>query len=179
MLCQRKNKFQATFAKETLAFTDKVPPSCSYIIPPGGYPDDRVFQHQGPYLFGRENADLMEFNPAPAPQFQLNTPAAYDFVPRESMAMGQTVQTGNRKKSAKSVAEQSRNRWTDGEVKLLIAIYGEEYQNRDKGRSLGPMWDRIANRLVAESKEINDFNCDKSAKNCRDKINNLNKSIRM
>ena len=34
------------------------------------------------------------------------------------------------------------------------------------------MWERIAERLVAECKEMN-LTCDKSAKQCRDKINNL------
>ena len=58
---------------------------------------------------------------------------------------------------------------------LLNAIYGEEYPKRDRGKSLETMWERIAARLVAGSKEINDFISDKSAKNCRDKINNLNK----
>ena len=58
---------------------------------------------------------------------------------------------------------------------LLNAIYGKEYPKRDRGKSLEKMWERIAARLVAGSKEINDFISDKSAKNCRDKINNLNK----
>ena len=40
------------------------------------------------------------------------------------------------------------------------------------------MWDRMAERLVADSKEIDDFVCDKSAKNCRDKINNLSKKYK-
>ena len=78
-----------------------------------------------------------------------------------------------------SSTEQSRICWTDGEVKLLIAIYGEEYLKRDRGRSLETMWDRIAARLVAESKEVNDFICDKSPKNCRDEINNLNTKYKM
>jgi len=62
-------------------------------------------------------------------------------------------------------------------VKLLIVIYGEEWQNRDSRRSLEPMWERIAERLVAECKEM-DIACDKSAKKCRDKINNLNKKYK-
>lgn len=39
------------------------------------------------------------------------------------------------------------------------------------------MWERIAERLVAECKEM-DITCDKSAKKCRDKINNLNKKYK-
>lgn len=36
----------------------------------------------------------------------------------------------------------------------------------------------MAERLVADSKEIDDFVCDKSAKNWRDKINNLSKKYK-
>ena len=36
----------------------------------------------------------------------------------------------------------------------------------------------MAERLVADSKEIDDFVCDKSAKNCCDKINNLSKKYK-
>ena len=39
------------------------------------------------------------------------------------------------------------------------------------------MWERIAERLVAECKEM-DITCDKSAKKCCDKINNLNKKYK-
>lgn len=39
------------------------------------------------------------------------------------------------------------------------------------------MWGRIAERLVADCKEM-DITCNKSAKQCRDKINNLNKKYK-
>jgi len=60
-------------------------------------------------------------------------------------------------------------------VTLLIALYSEEYPKRDRKKIMG---DGIAARLATKSKEINDSICDKSAKNCRDKINNLNKKYK-
>ena len=39
------------------------------------------------------------------------------------------------------------------------------------------MWERIAERLVAECKEM-DITCDKSEKKCRDTINNLSNDSR-
>lgn len=76
--------------------------------------------------------------------------------------MDPAYSTESAKKSTST--ELSCIRWSDGEVTLLIAIYGEEYPKRDRGKSLETMWERIAARLVAKSKEINDFICDKSAK---------------
>ena len=102
-------------------------------------------------------------------------PHQHEFLPRESLSTGQKSDSSKLAKS--SGTEQSRNRWTEEEVKLLIAIYGEEWQNRDSRRSLEPMWGRIAERLVADCKEM-DITCDKSAKQCRDKINNLNKKYK-
>ncbi|CAH3179164.1 unnamed protein product [Porites lobata] len=101
----------------------------------------------------------------------------YDLVPRESTAtlQGHTIQTSDPKPKS---AEQSRNRWVEGEVKLLISIYGEEYKNRDKGRNLDSMWEKIEARLAEESKEVLNIHCQKSAKNCRDKINNLSKKYK-
>ena len=136
---------------------------------------------QGPYLFGRENTNFPEANFGYVQQYPINAvatpmvfehPHQYDFLPRESLSTAQTADSSRLAKS--SGAEQSRNCWTEGEVKLLIAIYGEEWQNRDSRRSLEPMWERIAERLVSECKEI-DITCETSAKNCRDKMNNLNK----
>ena len=40
------------------------------------------------------------------------------------------------------------------------------------------MWDRIAERVNSESVEINAFSGEKTAKNCRDKMNNLNKKYK-
>ena len=60
-------------------------------------------------------------------------------------------------------------------MKLLITIYGEEWQNRD--RSLERMCKCMAERLVAECTEMN-ITCDKSAKKCCDKISNLNKKYK-
>ena len=101
----------------------------------------------------------------------------YDLVPRESTAtlQGHTIQTSDPKPKS---AEQSRNRWVEGEVKLPISIYGEEYKNRDKGRNLDSMWEKIEARLAEESKEVLNIHCQKSAKNCRDEITNLSKKIR-
>ena len=101
----------------------------------------------------------------------------YDLVPRESTAtlQGHTIQTSDPKLKS---AGQSHNRWVEGEVKLLISIYGEEYKNRDKGRNLDSMWEKIEARLAEESKEVLNIHCEKSAKSCRDKINNLSKKYK-
>ena len=122
----------------------RVPPSRSFIIPPGGYPDEMDQRPlQGPYLFGREISNFPEANFGYVQQYPMNavaTPMAfehpyqYDFLPRESLSTGQKADSS---KSAKaSGAEQSRNRWTKGEVKLLIAIYDKEWQNRDSRGAL-------------------------------------------
>ena len=163
----------------------RVPPSRSFVIPPGGYPDEMDQRPlQGAYLFGGENSHFSEANFGYVQQYPMNAvatlmifehPHQYDFLPRESLSTGQKADSSKLAKS--SGAEQSRNRWTEAEVKLLIAIYGEEWQNRDSRRSLEPMWDRIAERLVAECKEMN-ITCDKSVKKCCDKINNLNKKYK-
>ena len=63
-------------------------------------------------------------------------------------------------------------------MKLLISIYGEEYKNRHKGRNLDSMWEKIEARLAEESKEVLNIHCEKSAKSCRDKINNLSKKYK-
>ena len=60
-------------------------------------------------------------------------------------------------------------------MKLLISIYGEEYKNTDKGRNLDSMREKIEARLAEESKEVLNTHCQKSAKNCRNEINNLSK----
>ena len=101
----------------------------------------------------------------------------YDLVPRESTAtlQGHTIQISDPKPKN---AEQSHNRWVEGEVKLLISTYGEEYKNRDKGRNLDFMWEKIEARLAEESKEVLNIHCEKSAKSCRDKINNLSKKYK-
>ena len=95
-------------------------------------------------------------------------------MPRESTAtlQGHTIQTSDPKPKS---AGQSHNRWVEGEVKLLISIYGEEYKNRDKGRNLDSMREKIEARLAEESKEVLNTHCQKSAKNCRNEINNLSK----
>ena len=76
----------------------------------------------------------------------------YDLVPRESTAtlQGHMIQTSDPKPKS---AGQSHNRWVEGEVKLLISIYGEEYKNRHKGRNLDSMWEKIEARLAEESKD--------------------------
>ena len=40
------------------------------------------------------------------------------------------------------------------------------------------MWEKIEARLAEESKEVLNIHCQKSAKNCRDKINNLSKKYK-
>ena len=74
-------------------------------------------------------------------------------VPRESTAtvQGHTIQASDPKPKS---AEQSRNRWVEGEVKLLISVYGEEYKNRDKEKNLDSICEKIEARLVEESKEV-------------------------
>ena len=54
----------------------------------------------------------------------------------------------------------------------------KEYKNRDKGRNLDSMWEKIEARLAEESKEVLNIHCKKSAKSCRDKINNLSKKYK-
>ena len=112
----------------------RVPPSRSFIIPSGGYPDEMDQRPlQGPYLFGRENTNFPEANFVYVKHYPMNAmatpmvfehPHQYDFLPRESLSTGQKEDSSKLAKS--SAAEQSRNRWTEGEVKLRIAIYGEE-----------------------------------------------------
>ena len=92
-----------------------------------------------------------------------------------AMLQGHTIQTSDPKPKS---AEQSRSRWVEGEVKLLISIYGEEHKNRDKGRNLDSTWEEIEARLAEESKEVLNIYCEKSAKSCRDKINNLKKKYK-
>jgi len=154
-------------------------PSQRFTIPPAGFVDARQPLQRGPYLFGRqENSVFQELNlGSVAPHFPLSFPGFQpEVLPRQDLAVEPARSGESSKKSSSS--EQPRLRWTEGEVKLLIAIYREEYPKRDKGKSLEAMWDRIAARLVADSKEINDFVCKKSAKNCRDKINNLSKKYK-
>ena len=129
--------------------------------------DQRPLQER--YLFGRENTNFPEENFGYVQQYPINVVATpmvfehqYDFLLRKSLSTTQTADPSRLAKS--SGVEQSCNRWTEGEVKLLIAIYGEEWQNRDSTRSLEPMWERIAERLVSECKDM-DITCDKSAKN--------------
>ena len=68
-------------------------------------------------------------------------------MPRESTAtvQGHTIQASDPKPKS---AKQSRNRWVEGEVKLLISVYGEEYKNRDKEKNLDSMCEKIEARLV-------------------------------
>ena len=47
--------------------------------------------------------------------------------------------------------------WSDGEVKILITVYSQEYEQRNRGKSLDSMWDRTAERVNSESAEINAF----------------------
>ena len=98
-------------------------------------------------------------------------------MPRERTAtlQGHTIQTSDPKPKS---AEQSHNRWVEGEVKRLISTYGEEYKNRDKERNLDSMWEKIEARLAEESKEVLNIHCEKSTKSCRDKINNLSKKYK-
>ena len=82
------------------------------------------------YIFGRENNGIEAVSAAA--QFPVNATLQmrhdnhlpYDLVPRESTAtlQGHTIQTSDPKPKS---AEQSCNRWVEGEVKLLISIYGE------------------------------------------------------
>ena len=94
-------------------------------------------------------------------QWHLNSPFDTTFWPRGSLSTGQKADSSKLARS--SGAEQSCNRWTEGEVKLLITIYGEEWQNRDSKRRLEPMWERTAEKLVAECRNM-DIACDKLAK---------------
>ena len=47
--------FKPSFLSFLSFFNFRAPPSRSFIIPPGGYRDDRPVSG-GPYIFGRENA---------------------------------------------------------------------------------------------------------------------------
>ena len=71
----------------------RVPPSRSFIIPPGGYPDEMDRRPlQGPYLFGRVNTNFPEANFGYVQQYPINAvatpmvfehPHQYDFLPRD------------------------------------------------------------------------------------------------
>ncbi|KAL9976002.1 hypothetical protein ACROYT_G013231 [Oculina patagonica] len=169
-------------------FLDESFPQRRFIIPPAGFTDEQPLQ-QGPFLFGRPDMAFPGFNfSGVEPQFPVNFPfnaqgeasvhSAFRRNTPVEQARVQAREQPHQPKKSSQKSESTRNRWTEGEVKLLISIYGEEYGKRDKGRSLELMWERIAARLVTESKELNDHVCDKTAKNCRDKMNNLNKKYK-
>ena len=73
------------------------------------------------------------------------------FTPTEDLSM-QTASS-----SQASTKQGNRTRWSDGEVKILITVYSQEYEQRNRGKSLDAMWDRTAERVNSESAEINAF----------------------
>ena len=73
------------------------------------------------------------------------------FTPTEDLSM-QTASS-----SQASTKQGNRTRWSDGEVKILITVYSQEYEQRNRGKSLDAMWDRTAERVNSESAEINSF----------------------
>ncbi|KAL9961601.1 hypothetical protein ACROYT_G030572 [Oculina patagonica] len=141
-------------------------PQRRFIIPPAGFTDEQPLQ-QGPFLFGRPDMAFPGFNfSGVEPQFPVNFPfnaqgevsvhSAFRRNTPVEQARVQAREQPHQPKKSSQKSESTRNRWTKGEVKLLISIYGEEYGKRDKGRSLELMWERIVARLVTESKELND-----------------------
>lgn len=60
----------------------------------------------------------------------------------------------------------------------MIIVYCQEYERKDRGRRQDVMWEKIAERVNSESTEMNSFTGKKDAKQCRDKITNLNKKYR-
>ena len=61
-----------------------------------------------------------------------------------------------------STKQGNRTRWSDGEVKILITVYSQEYEQRHRGKNLDVMWARIAERVNSES--ANAFSGEKTAK---------------
>ena len=87
-------------------------------------------------------------------------------------------QTELSRKTTTSTHQSRRTRWSGGEVKILIKVYRQEYERKDRGRSQDVMWEKIAERVNSESTEMNSFAGKKDAKQCRDKITNLNKKYK-
>ena len=135
-------------------------PSQCFTIPPAGFVDAQQPLQRGPYLFGRqENSVFQELKLCSvAPQFLLSFPGFQPEVLSRQDLDVEPACSGESSKNSRS-SEQPRLHWTEGEVKRLIAIYSKEYPKQDKGKSLEAMWDRIAGRLLADSKEINDSVC--------------------
>ena len=79
-------------------------------------------------------------------------------------------QTELSRKTTTSTHQSRRTRWSEGEVKILITVYRQEYERKDRGRSQDAMWEKIAERVNSESTEMNSFAGKKDAKQCRDKI---------
>ena len=69
-----------------------------------------------------------------APHFPLSFPFETDVLPRHDLAVEPILFGESSKKSSRS--EQSRIRWTVGEVKLLM-----QFPKRDKRKNLEAMWD--------------------------------------
>lgn len=70
----------------------------------------------------------------------------------------------------KSTKEGRRLKWYEGEVKILIKVYDQEYQQKAKGKSLDSMWEKVARRVNTESKEIDASTGEKSGKQCKNKV---------
>ena len=87
-------------------------------------------------------------------------------------------QTELSRKTTTYTHQSKRTRWSEGEVKILITVYRQEYERKDRGRSQDVMWEKIAERVNSESTEINSFAGKKDAKQCREKITNLNKKYK-
>ena len=64
-------------------------------------------------------------------------------------------QTELSRKTTTSTQQSKRTRWSEGEVKILITVYRQEYERKDCGRSQDVMWEKIAERVNSESTEMN------------------------
>lgn len=120
-------------------------PSQCFTIPPAGFVEARQPLQRGPYLFGRQESSVFqELNLGSiAPHFPLIFPGFQpEVLPRQDLTV-EPARSGESSKKSRS-SEQPWLCRTEGEVKLLIAIYREEYPKQDKGKSLEAMWDRIA-----------------------------------
>ena len=120
--------------------------SFPFIIPPPG--DSPIHPRPvGPMLFGmRQDAAQRCFSYREMLGGPCNVSSQQStFTSTEDLSM----QTASSRQA--STKQGNRTRWSDGEVKILITVYSQEYEQRHRGKSLDAMWDRIAERVNSES----------------------------
>ena len=92
--------FKPSFLSFLSFFNVRAPPSRSFIIPPGGYRDDRPVSG-GPYIFGRENASPSANYPYVGPSATAHFPISVEQFRKMEMLSSQ---------NGKNQKEKSHNR---------------------------------------------------------------------